>query len=337
MRIRVLGAGIIGLACVDELVTRGHDVRLVDPNPGSGASYAAAGMLSPYAEAWWCEPTLLELGLWSAELWPAYAARWGVPIRTHGTVLVGLDHGDLQQVERQVDLLQRCGLALRPLSRPELRRLEPTLSPRIAGGAMLPNDHSIDPRAVVAALLARHAHRLDSSPDADVDLTVVATGARLPAPFDHLVRRVRGEILRARTDDPPQLTVRGWVRGRPVYVVPRADGEVVVGATSEEHDEDAVATLGGVARLLGDALELLPGLDRASLTEVVARDRPGSPDNLPMVGPTRLPGHLLAAGHYRHGVLLAPATARLIADYLETGYVHPHLDPRRFDSGRNPS
>jgi glycine oxidase len=115
-----------------------------------------------------------------------------------------------------------------------------------------------------------------------------------------------------------------------VHLVPRASGEVVIGATSEEHDGDPVVTLGGVARLLHAARELVPALDRAEFIEAIARDRPGTPDNLPLVGPSGVDGVVLAAGHYRHGVLLAPLTARLLADHLETGHVQPALDPRRF-------
>jgi glycine oxidase len=147
-----------------------------------------------------------------------------------------------------------------------------------------------------------------------------------------MVRGVRGEILRLRSDDPPPRTIRGWVHGVPIYVVPRASGEVVVGATSEEHDAPPVVTAGGVLRLLAAARELWSALDRAELGEATARDRPGTPDNLPLVGPTG-DGVVLAAGHYRHGVLLAPLTARLVADHLETGAVDPALDPRRLLGG----
>lgn len=106
--------------------------------------------------------------------------------------------------------------------------------------------------------------------------------------------------------------------------------EVVVGATSEERDGPLEPTVEGVARLLDAARRLLPGLDRAHLVEAIARDRPGSPDNLPLIGPSGVDGVLLAAGHFRHGVLLAPLTARLVADHLETGAVDPAVDPRRF-------
>jgi glycine oxidase len=331
MRLHVLGAGIVGLACADELVARGHEVTVVDPAPGSGASYAAAGMLSPAGEAWWGEPDVHRLGVASARLWPSCAARLGVPLHDRGTLLTGYDAADLQQVARQAEVLGGLGVEVELLGGREVRRLEPVLA-RVAGGALLPEDRAVDPRAVVAALLERHRERVvPSRPDRRVDGTVVATGARLPAPFSHLVRGVRGEVLRLRSDDPPARVLRGWARGEPVYVVPRPDGEVVVGATVEEHDAPPVPTGGGVLRLLAAARELVPGLDRAELVEATARDRPATPDHLPLVGPSHQPHTWLAAGHFRHGVLLAPLTARLLADAVEGAAPDPALDPRRFD------
>jgi glycine oxidase len=329
MRVRILGAGIIGLACADELVRRGHSVSLDDPAPGRGASHAAAGMLSPAGELWHGETDVFDLGRRSLALWPAFAERIGVHLRMEGTLLAAVDSGDLQEVDRRVQLLADLGVEARPLSGSELLALEPRLG-RVAGGALLPDDHSVDPREVVAALRARLSGLPEFSGE---DVTVVATGARLPEPFAHLVRPVRGEIVRVRTDDPPARTVRGWVRGEQVYAVPRrlcgGLAEVVIGATSEEHDSPPVATVGGVSRLLDAARELLPGLERAELVEAIARDRPATADHLPLIGPTDVDGVVLAAGHYRHGVLLAPLTASLVADHLETGLVEPAVDPRR--------
>jgi len=333
MRIKVVGAGIIGLSVADELLRRGHAVTVVDPAPGRGASYAAAGMLSPSTELWHGEEELLRLGGASLALWPEYAGRLGVPLRTAGTLLVGYDAGDLQQVERQLALVRRHGEVEKLLDPAAVAGLEPGLG-RVRGGALLP-DPSVDPRAVVAALLTR-VPVVPTDPGGEPDATVVATGSRLPAPYERLVRGVRGEILRLRSDDPPQRTLRGWVRGEPVYLVPRPSGEVVVGATSEEHDAAPVVTAGGVLRLLAAARELWPTVDRAELVEVTARDRPGTADNLPLIGPVADGGGdgvgdrvVLAAGHYRHGVLLAPLTARLVADHLETGAVDSAVDPRR--------
>ena len=330
MRVDVLGAGIVGLTVADELTRRGHSVAVVDPRPAGGASYAAAGMLSPGAEVWHGEEDILRLGLASLELWPALAGRLGVELRTTGTLLVGYDAGDLQQVDRQVALLARHGHPVELLSRAGVRAAEPTLA-RAAGGALLPGEASIDPRAVCAALLERVD--VGTARRARADATVIATGASLPAPWTGLVTGVRGEILRLRSDDPPRRTVRGWVAGEPVYLVPRGDGRVVLGATSEAHAAPPVVTAGGVLRLLTAARALWPALDRAELVETTARDRPATADGLPLVGPTGVPGVVLAAGHHRHGVLLAPLTAQLVADHLETGRIDPVLDPRRMTEG----
>jgi glycine oxidase len=331
MRIRVVGAGIIGLACADELVRRGHEVTVVDPAPGSGASHAAAGMLNPAGEFWHGEAALFRLGTESAALWPGFAERLGIRIHTGGTLLVGADAGDLLAVERQVNLLVEAGVTADLLSAAELIRREPGLS-RVSGGAWLPDDHSVDPREVVAALLSRLPVTTDDEQAADV--TVLATGARLPEPFAGLVRPVRGEAVRVASEEPLNGVVRGWTKGRQIYLVPRppinGTAEIVIGATSEEHDAPPVPTVEGVFRLLEAARDLVPSIDRSTFVEAIARDRPGTRDNLPLIGPSGEPDVLLAAGHFRHGVLLAPITAQLVADQLETGFVDPVVDPRRF-------
>lgn len=328
MRVRILGAGIVGLSVADELIRRGHDVTVVDPAPGSGASYAAAGMLSPAGEAWYGEEELTRLCLTSLALWPDFAARLGVPVHARGTLLVGLDAGDVQQVERQLSVLDLAGVSYERLLRRELLAREPGLG-RVAGGAFLAEDHSVDPRAVVAALLARVSERVETNTAADV--TVIATGANLPDPYASLIRPVRGDVVRVRTQEPVERTVRAWAHGEQIYVVPRIDSdEVVIGATTEERDGPLLPTVEGVWRLLDSARRVVPALDRASVVEVTSRDRPGTADNLPLVGPTHEPGVVLAAGAYRNGVLLAPLIAQLVADHIETGSVEPAVDPRRF-------
>lgn len=338
MRVRILGAGIVGLSVADELIRRGHDVTVVDPAPGSGASYAAAGMLSPAGEAWHGEEDLTRLCLSSLALWPDFAARLGVPIHTRGTVLAGVDAGDVQQVERQLAVLDLAGVAYERLVRRDLLAREPGLG-RVGGGAFLAEDHSVDPRAVVAALIERVGDRVGLDADSFVphesgstsEVTVIATGARLPDPYSSLIRPVRGDVVRLRTQERVERTVRAWVHGEQVYVVPRtASDEVVIGATSEERDGPLLPTVEGVWRLLDSARRVLPALDRASVVEVTSRDRPGTADNLPLVGPTREPCVVLAAGAYRNGVLLAPLIAHLVADHIETGSVEPAVDPRRF-------
>ncbi|WP_196780922.1 FAD-dependent oxidoreductase [Nocardioides sambongensis] len=335
MRVEVRGGGIVGLTLAHELQTRGHRVTVVDRRPAAGASHAAAGMLAPAAELWPGEEEILRLGLASLARWPALAADLGVELRRTGTLLVGHDAGDRDQVRRQAGLLARHGHPAALLSRREAAAAEPGLG-RVAAAAVIAEEASVDPREVCVALRDRLCVVPETPGGPAPEVTVIATGARLPAPYRHLVRGVRGEILRlrvARSADLPTRTLRGWVGGEPVYLVPRRDGGLVVGATSEEHAGAPVVTAGGVLRLLAAARTLWPALDRAELVETTARDRPATPDGLPLVGPSDRPGVVLAAGHHRHGVLLAPLTAVLLAEHLEhpaAPLAEPGLDPRRF-------
>ncbi|MBH0246808.1 FAD-dependent oxidoreductase, partial [Streptomyces cavourensis] len=146
---------------------------------------------------------------------------------------------------------------------------------------------------------------------------------RLPEEVVPPVRPVKGQVLRLTV--PPAYapflsrTVRAVVRGGHVYLVPRENGELVVGATSEEMGWDTTVTAGGVYELLRDAHELVPGITELPLTETRAGLRPASPDNAPLLGPTALPGLLLATGHHRNGVLLTPVTGDAMAEALTTG------------------
>lgn len=354
MRVAVIGAGIVGLACAEELARAGHDVRVFDPHPGAGATRAAAGMLAPAGEAWHGEADLLRLGVASSRLWPQYAARLQagsglhVDLRTAGTLLVGQDQDDLQQVHRTLEVLQAEGIAFRELDRRGARAEEPTLS-RVAGAALLPGDHNVNPRRVVHALLHLLGERVVRAraevADSGVvvsdgstfgcEAVVVATGAEARVAVPQ-VRPVMGETIRLRAADPPTRVLRARVHGESVYVVPRANGEVVVGATEEEHDTEPVAKLGTVVRLLDAARTLVPGLETADVLEITARHRPGTPDNGPLLGPVDTTGQVrrvLAVGHYRGGVLLAPLTAQVVRAYVEGGDVpdvaRPFL-PSRF-------
>ena len=348
MRVVVAGAGIVGLACAEELVRAGHEVVVFDPEPGTGATRAAAGMIAPAGEAWHGETALLRLGLASAALWPEYAARLSarsgtdVDFRPQGTLLVGHDHDDLRQVDRTLEVLRAHDLPFRELDRRELRTEEPTLG-RVAGGALLPDDHSVNPRKAAAALLRLLGERvvrarvdrvgdgesvvLADGSEVPCDAVVVAIGAAART-WVPQVRPVQGETIRLRVADRPSHVLRARVHGEAVYVVPRAGAEVVVGATEEEHAGPPVATVGAVLRLLNAARAMLPGLETADILDVTARHRPGTPDNGPIIGiapspvpPTGPVRQVLAVGHYRGGVLLAPLTARAVRAYVEDAEV----------------
>ena len=160
------------------------------------------------------------------------------------------------------------------------------------------------------------------------------------------VRPVKGQVLRLRMPGPPaggppflSRTVRAVVRGSPLYLVPRENGELVVGATSEELGWDTTVTAGGVYELLRDAHELVPGITELPLVETCAGLRPGSPDNAPLLGPTALPGLHLATGHFRNGVLLTPVTGDVDgrgAGHRRPPRRGPPLLPRRFTPATSP-
>ncbi len=367
-----MGGGIIGLVTAWRAAQRGLAVTVVDPEPGGGAAQVAAGMLAAVTELHHGEQALLGLNLASARRYPDFAAELteasgrGLGYRTCGTLAVALDSDDRAHLRELHALQSRSGLESEWLSGRECRRLEPMLAPGVRGGLRVDGDHQIDPRRLTAALLTAceragvlfrraWAERLDVAGDrargvvlADgaalhAGQTVLAAGslsgrlAGVPEAVLPPVRPVKGQVIRLTVPKPyaPFLsrTVRAVVRGSHVYLVPREDGELVVGATSEELGWDTTVTAGGVYELLRDAHELVPGITELPLTETRAGLRPGSPDNAPMLGPTRLPGLQLATGHYRNGVLLTPVTGDVMAQALTTGELPEEarpFTPRRF-------
>ncbi|UQU64139.1 glycine oxidase ThiO [Couchioplanes caeruleus] len=337
--VTVVGGGIIGLSVAWRLVQRGLTVTVLDSGGDEGAWYAAAGMLAPAGETAFGQEPLQELLLESARRWPAFAAELsleaGYDLRfdTTGAVDVALTGDDLAEARRLWAYRELRDLKVRPLPPSELRELEPALSPRVRGGAFLADDWQVDPRRVVAALRAVlgdavTTSRVTSLPEG---VTVVAAGLGTAALTGLPVRPVKGLVLRLR-GEPGVLrhVVNGYVDGRHVYLVPRSDGEVVVGATQEER-ADFTVTAGSVLELLRSATDLVPELAEFELTETVVRHRPSTPDNAPVLGPLGA-GVVVAAGHHRNGVLLTPVTADLIAD-LVVGRVDPLLaafSPGRF-------
>jgi glycine oxidase len=348
----VAGAGLIGLSVAWRSAQRGLSVTVVDDAPGTGASYAAAGMLAPVTEAAYGEEALLRLCQASLERFPRFLAelmRAGgtqVGLRTSGTLLVGFDEDDVRALDALQAFQHELGLEAQRLTGRESRRREPSLTPRVRGGLHVPGDHSVEPRALHAALLAAataagvrvvrsriEAVRIEDGRATGLVLTggreqpgtsvVLALGARstTPAGVPPLpVRPVKGQILRLRGAAGLLAgTVRALVRGRQVYLVPYADGGLVVGATVEDRGFDAAVTAGGVHELLHDAIDVVPGVSELELVETLARWRPGSPDNAPLLGPSPLAGLVLATGHYRNGVLLTPVTGEVIAELLASG------------------
>lgn len=352
----IVGGGVIGLSVAWRAAGRGLRTAVADPAPASGASHAAAGMLAPVSEVTYTEEPLLRLGLASLSRWPSFAAELtaegdlDLDYRADGTLDVAFGADDLAALDDLAAFIDKLGLPAERLTGRECRRLEPMLAPSVRGGLLAGGDAWVDPRRVTRALLAAWERlggvlvrsrvtgletasgavsgvRLATGETVGADRVILAAGAwsptleGLPPEVVPPVRPIKGQIVRLRSPAPLLgRCVRGVVHGSHVYLVPRGDGELVVGATQEEMGFDTRVTAGGLWELLRDARELVPGVTELELSDVVAGLRPGTPDNLPLVGPTLLPGLSLATGHHRGGVLLAPLTADLcLADLRLTG------------------
>jgi glycine oxidase len=365
----VIGAGLIGLACAWRAERRGLSVLVVDRAnvPAAGSSGVAAGMLAPVTETDFGEEPLLRVNLAALARWPAFAAeleeRTGLPTgyRESGALVVAADRDDAEALRRLHGFQQELGLDVEWLTPGACRRLEPGLSPRIAGGIAAHGDAQADPRATARALAAavdelalgvrvdaiEHEHgrvtgvRTDSGP-IECESVVVAAGAwsaaLAPDGEGPPVRPVKGQILelRARPGMPEPLT--RIVRTPRCYLVGRGDGRVVLGATVEEQGFDTAVTADGVYRLLEAAWEVLPEVGELEVVEAHAGLRPGTPDNGALVGPGELDGLVWATGHWRNGVLLAPLTGDAVAELLAGGSLPNELaplSPERFATERH--
>nr|WP_308250136.1 glycine oxidase ThiO [Sphaerisporangium fuscum] len=362
MNVVVVGGGVVGLSVAWRAARRGHTVTVVDPAPGSGASHAAAGMLAPVSEVTYTEEPLLRLGLASLARWPAFAAELSreagqdVDYRAHGTLDVAFGADDLAALGEMADFMEKLALPVERLTGRECRRAEPMLAPSVRGGVLAAGDAWVDPRRVSAALLAAleargvtvvadrvtglaveggavRGVRPARGGTIGADRVVLAAGAwsgsleGVPPEVLPPVRPVKGQIMRLR-GAPGFLgrCVRGVVHGSSAYLVPRGDGEIVLGATQEEMGFDTRVTAGGLWELLRDARELVPGITELEVADVRAGLRPGTPDNLPVIGRSAMEGLLLATGHHRGGVLLSPLTADFVAAELDRSPADPVPD-----------
>ena len=367
----VIGAGLVGLACAWRAGKRGLSVLVVDraEAPAAGSSGVAAGMLAPVTEADFGEEALLRVNLAGRERWPAFAAeleeRTGLSTgyRESGALVVAADRDDAEALRRLHEFQLSLGLEAEWLPPGRCRRLEPGLSPRIAGGILAHGDGQADPRATVSALaevveeieLGVEVEAIENErgrvtgvrTDAGViscNAVVVAAGAwsaaLVPDGEGPPVRPVKGQILELRARAGMDAPLERIVRTPRCYLLARGDGRVVLGATVEEQGFDTTVTAGGVYRLLEAAWEVLPEVGELELVEAHAGLRPGTPDNRAVVGPGELEGLVWATGHWRNGVLLAPLTGDAVAELLAEGSLPEDvapLSPARFERGATPS
>ncbi|HEY5131208.1 MAG TPA: glycine oxidase ThiO [Bradyrhizobium sp.] len=359
----IIGAGVVGLGIAWRLAQRGVEVTVFDKGgAGAGASHAAAGMLAACVEAEPGEEALVALGRTSQAQWPDFATELervtgiSVDLRREGILMVALTADDQARLHHHLEFQRGLGLPLEWIGAAELRRREPHLGSTLAGAIYSPQDHQVDNRKLVTALRSAaeeagatiHEYQsvrgiviagerargvtLADRTEVLADAVVLAAGAwsrtieGVAPALRPPVRPLKGQAI-ALQMDPAAPLIRHvcWAPG--VYMVPRNDGRLILGATVEEKGFDPNLTAGGVLALLEAAWRAVPAVEELPIAEMWVGHRPGSRDDAPILGPSAVPGLIYATGHHRNGILLAPVTANFIASAVVDGIVAPAIAP----------
>ncbi|MCC7436958.1 MAG: glycine oxidase ThiO [Armatimonadetes bacterium] len=362
----IVGGGIAGLTAARALAQHGQRVVVIEQSViGHGATAAAGGMLAPLVEARSAEPHTVQFGMEALRFYPEFVAQlqaeaeMNVGYRTEGTLVVAPDRDQAEQLRHLFAEQQRLQLPVEWLSGYELRQIEPYLSPTVVGGIRSQQDHQVDNR-LLAVALARAVVRLGgkvienvgelypervggtwqaeangvSIKAANILLAegAAATALRrmLPDIAKHL-RPVKGQFLRL--DQRELHLIDHVVRTTEVYLVPKNNGQIVVGASAEDRGFDNRNTVGEIFELLRAAWECIPAVRELPILETGVGFRPATSDHLPLLGRTQIEGLAVAAGYYRHGILFAPYAAHLLADHLvqqaSNQWIHT-FSPERF-------
>lgn len=354
-RIIIVGGGVIGLSIAWRLARENtrDEILLLDANrAGEGTSRVSAGMIAPIAEAGFEDPHFIKFARLSRERYRAFVsevsrdADMPVVLGEEGSIIVAIHRDDVEAMRRVYEHRRQADLPVEWLTGTEAREMEPTLTPRVSAAMWIAYDGQVNPRALLPALVracnrrgveVRESARVQRIIISDetvagveldgetipADTVVVCAGAwsgtidGMPADVVPQVRPIRGQILRlTRTAD---FAMRHVVRGPRAYLLPKDDGTVVVGATQEEAGFDATPTAGGIKTILDNAWEMVPSIYDLPIERVEVGLRPGTRDHLPLIGPTRIHGLIMATGHFRHGILFAPTTADAVCRGILTG------------------
>ena len=344
----IIGGGVIGLAIARALALRGvRDICLVErAGLGTESSFAAAGMLVPQAEAD-TEDDFFALACRSRDLYPSFAAALreetgiDVELDTTGTLYLAFTDNDQEEIEKRYTWQTRAGLSVELLGAREARELEPCISDSTLGALLFPKDIQVENRRLLSAL-ANSVNKLgvtiitETSVDSliveenrltgvqtsrgsiNCSVAVVAAGTwssfiKSPVPIP-LIEPVRGQMVCLEAK--PQLT-RHVIYSPRGYIVPRQDGRLLAGSTSERVGFAKCVTAGGISTILRNAQEIAPAISNLRIVDTWAGLRPRAADGLPVLGPCgEIDGLFYATGHYRNGILLAPLTGELISEAI---------------------
>jgi len=367
--VAIAGGGLIGGSIALELAQAGLRVAVFDQGePGHEASWAGAGILSPAPENASNIP-MVELAKASMALYPRFVENveeisgHSVGFRPNGTLQALFSRDAARELSTVIALHHGLGLKAEPMRADDARELEPALSPEMEAAVLRPEEASVDNRALTQAVLAaarksgakifagrkvtslwRTGERCgglvlgEQEETISAKWTIIAAGsfsaqiagAEIFAP----VKPAKGQMAALRSND---VQIERVLWSDKIYLVPRNDGRILAGATVEYVGFDKHVTASGLEQLLSGALELAPGLASASVEETWAGLRPASPDHLPILGPADLQGLLIATGHFRSGIVLAPVTARLMREWVteSRGSVDcERFSPMRFADAR---
>jgi glycine oxidase len=362
----IIGGGVIGLTIARALALRGaRDVALIEKNEfGREASWAAGGILAPQVEADQSDE-FFRLACASRDMYPQFAAELkaesdvDVELNATGTLYVGFTGNDDLELRRRFAWQRAEHLRVEWLDGDEARQLEPCLSDKVRCALRFPDDYQVENRKLLAALLTANERlgvrligdcearvlRIDGNKVAGLETShgfiktgtvVLAAGAWTssiasspPLPID--IEPVRGQMLCFEAN--PQLA-RHVIYSSRGYLIPRRDGRLVAGSTTEHVGFDKRVTAEGIEKIKEMAFEISPAVSRLPLIDSWAGLRPRAQDDLPVLGRSEvIDGLVYATGHYRNGILLAPITGELIAEAIISGKTPPLLaefSPDRF-------
>lgn len=351
----IVGGGIIGLSVALELKMRGASVTVLSRHSQQAAGYVGAGMLAPQAERIPPSP-LRDLALRSRSLYEGWTQKL--------EAITGSDAGywpcgilaPVYDRPESVELPQTPDSPAIWLEGADLDEHQPGLSSEVAGAWWFPKDAQVDNRRHLMRSLLSAARELGVDVQEGVavkDIVTdgkavqnVATDGGAIAGYHYIlaagawcgqllsipVRPIKGQMLSLRVPDSvPELPVRQVLFGSGIYIVPRRDGLIVLGATVEDVGFDNSLTPAGIDTLLSEAMRLYPGLRDFPIQEFWWGFRPTTPDELPILGPSPFPNLTLATGHHRNGILLAPATAEIVADWVYSGRADPLIGHFRWN------
>ena len=360
-KISIIGGGVIGLSLGWQLARKGAEVEIFErETAGKGAGWVAAGMLTPQAELGFEEIELFNLSRKSLELYPKFLEDLkedsGINVKMDrcGSLFTGFDGDDMRRLRRLYDFREKVNLPAKWFTGTEAKEIEPMLSPKCTCGVWMSDDAQVENRDLLGALHVAAKNRgciihenaevssvkienkkvkaiFVNGNENEASNVVVAAGAwskqieGIPENILPPVRPVKGQIMSLSMEGDNRVTHA--VRGRDVYLVPKADGRLIVGASNEEMGFDTNPTAGEIYRILERAWETIPGIYEYPIQEIKVGLRPGSRDHEPIVGDSDIEGLYFATGHYRSGILLTPITAVELSEWILTGKKSEVLAP----------